>query len=406
MTQKHVWEASAALRAAGLRLNESGEGRGPAGGDDSREAAASSAAPPGGNTGGKFTTIEIGEGFTVKIDWLSVVFPEEKREAVREEVSRYLGSCEFKPRGIHGYQKCWVWEHFGAVLTWSDGRHDALLSMNGRSVDQVHVSQQLHFLKALEEIGVRCSRLDIALDDHKRRIEPDDVEREFEAGHVVGYRLGTPHRPKRRVKGQTLVEGASFELGRRGADGSGKFLVVYDKTLESDGEIDAIRWELRFSKEAADTAFLVLSSSRDLPSLSCKLTRYVGGAVDFRSSPHLTNLSRRPRLAWWEYFVGILGAAELKVPRQRPPLQQSIEWVRRSLAPLLGKAELAIKVNGGDAVAWFLSLVREGQQRADLSRVDVDGIDVQACMGEREKWPDRWTIPEVAAAVGLAPWAT
>ena len=259
-------------------------------------------------------------------------------------------------------------------------------------------------MKSLEDIGVRCSRLDIALDDHLKRVLPDDIEREFEAGHVVGYRLGTPHRPKRREKGVTITVGASFDLGRRGSDGSGKFLQVYDKTLESDGEIDAVRWELRLAKEAAETAFECLASSRDTEALRCKLSRYIGGCVDFRSDPHLKNVSRRTRLLFWEFFVSILGAAELKTPRQRPPLQRSLEYLRRASSRLLAKADVVFRANGLNPMHWLQSIIEEGRAKTDLSRLNLDGIDIAALMGERQKHPEKWSIDDVKAAMGLMPW--
>ena len=82
MSHQQVWEASAALRAAGRRLNESEEDRpAAAAGSRLREATAAVpawAVPPVGNTGGKLTS-----GLTVKLDWLNVTFPTHQREAVQ-----------------------------------------------------------------------------------------------------------------------------------------------------------------------------------------------------------------------------------------------------------------------------------------------------------------------------------
>jgi hypothetical protein len=286
-------------------------------------------------------------GLTVKLDWLNVTFPAGRRDEVRELVSRHLGEAEYRPYGRQTYQESVAWPS-SALLCWSEGRPEAWLSLNADSVDLVPAAELLPFLRALDELGAKGTRIDVALDDYDRRLSIDMVEAAFNAGHVVGFRLGHRQNPKRWADGKLESTGDGFDLGARGSKGSGKFVQFYDKSLESRGAVNAIRLEVRLSLERSTLAWECLVSSCSEESFHRKLREIVGGAIDFKSKPHETHVHRRPRLGWWQDLLDVLGSAVFVVHRPKVPLQRTMEYLRNTFSRKLSLARIVCQSLGHD----------------------------------------------------------
>jgi len=103
--------------------------------------------------------------------------------------------------------------------------------------------------------------------------------------------------------------GITAQFGNKGKQGCGLQFVVYDKNAESDGEINAIRYEARFWKERAAEAFRHLVCP-DLDGDACvddarlpgRIGELIGGAMDF----YTDTASGRKRAWWWEQIRGRL----------------------------------------------------------------------------------------------------
>jgi hypothetical protein len=306
-------------------------------------------------------------GLTVKLDWLNTTHPTSKRDEVAKLVSAFLGEPEHQPWGKHTYREHLAWET-KAALYWTDDRGECLLSLNGDSLDFIPVEKQRQFLADLAGLGAKGTKIDIALDDYQRRISITQIETAYQARQVCGYKLGQRQNPTRWKGDQLQPIGDSFDLGRRGGNGSGKSLKVYDKALESKGEIDAIRWELKLSGERATLVFECICGCSSDEKLVKKLTSYVGGCVDFLDDPNETHRDRRPRLAWWQSLLDALGAARHVVNRVVPPLQKTLLYVRDTFAKKLALARIVIEGLGGDFLGMFDSWLQEGEAELDWNR--------------------------------------
>ena len=106
---------------------------------------------------------------------------------------------------------------------------------------------KLQLMHDLEALGVKCTRIDLAADDFTRkRLVMDVIHQAATAGHVVGFRCYDPRRPLKNMQtGQLAGDTAYF--GKRGNHGSGRYVRFYDKGLESNGEVDSIRYEVELS---------------------------------------------------------------------------------------------------------------------------------------------------------------
>lgn len=102
--------------------------------------------------------------------------------------------------------------------------------------------------KKLKERGCKISRLDICYDDfnYRNNFTPFDFNR-----FLANKRIST-NTKKMQFITSTQTKGATFYCGARGGD---RYLRIYDKNYESNGEIDSVRYEMQLRGERANAIF-------------------------------------------------------------------------------------------------------------------------------------------------------
>ena len=302
--------------------------------------------PPHTNRGGKLT---VGKGSSyLKLDTLSGTFPAENIDSVCALVGRWLGACEASARGFNGYRESVRWPS-SAFVAWSQGRKEALLHLNGDSLDLVAADSIGKLCADLFAFGFKGTRVDAAFTDVERIASMGQVHRAAEAGRFTGFLLTEPRRPKKRGE----LVGDSRTFGRTGRDGSGCYLIVYDKLLETrakgEPEIDAIRHEARFYADKAVEAFALLASAPTLDAFRLALGGLVGGCIDYveRDGAH-GHLDRMRRLRWWDRILALLGECPVRVDRVVPELPRTLFHFGRQWFGVLHRAIAAYRLRGLD----------------------------------------------------------
>jgi DNA relaxase NicK len=287
---------------------------------------------------------------------------------VEAHVSKLLGPFQIQPGGMNTYQ-----EHkrssSKAVLAWTDGRKEAWLSLNGDSCDLVPVEQKREFLRTLKGLGVKATRIDLAADFPRETLSLSKVHAAAKRGNVRHFRRYDPRRPVRdMVKG--LLEGNQASFGRRGGNGSGKYVRFYDKKLESDGLIDAIRFECEFSAEGANLIFDDLCEADTDDAMCGIIARRLGGAIDFvdRAGSH-GHRARQDRLSWWQRIIDLLGEAPIRITRSKTTLQKAAEWHKKQYRKTIAKVKRVAEEAGmkGRAVvqAIVAAMLFDGERDLD-----------------------------------------
>lgn len=294
--------------------------------------AESVAKSPCGITGDKLTNVVL------RLDWFNGTFSAEKRDEIEAYVTTFLGPFQIQPGGKNTYQ-----EHkrssSNAVLAWTEGRKEAWLSLNGDSCDLIPVERKREFLRKLQGLGVKGTRIDLAADFPRETLSLSKIHAAAKRANVRGFRRYDPRQPVRdMVKG--LLEGDQASFGRRGGNGSGKYVRFYDKKLESDGLIDAIRFECEFSDERAKLIFEDLCEADSDETMRRVMARRLGGAIDFvdRAGSH-DHRSRQPRLSWWQRVIDLLGEAPIRITRSKTTLQKAAEWHKRQYRKTIAKVK-------------------------------------------------------------------
>ncbi len=232
------------------------------------------------------------------------------------------------------------------------------LEIPGSALDQLDLWQTLMFMTALNERNFQCSRMDVYFDDHQRTVTPMALwtmvyeESLFEGAPLRHDIMGFRAVKKITESDRTGRKHDELCLGRRGKCGVGKYLRIYDKRLESKGEIDAVRWELELSDHYARGAFglIVASMSAGGSTADWKpewTTRVLGGliawAVDFKQRvPGEKNLSRLARYPFWQAILNRLGSAKLCAKRVVKRVEKAVEWVTKGVAGTLQMMRLAL----------------------------------------------------------------
>lgn len=279
--------------------------------------------PPNGNTGG---------GSACRVDWFNVTVPLDLREQARALIVKVLGEPERLARSFYSYREAEGWAT-GGKACWTVGRRECLFSLNGDSLAWWDAPGLRQLMRELWAMGARCTRLDVAYDDFERSVPLEEVHRAALSGCVVGFKVYQAHRPVNLCTGELMGDSACF--GRRGENGSGKYLRIYDKALESKGEMDCIRWEVEFSQERANQAFAVLAGADDQEGWGHAVGALVAGSIDFRvqDAGNGQHVLRRERLNWWAVMLQRLGRCVVKVQRSMPPLDKFMQWVKRCVVP-------------------------------------------------------------------------
>jgi len=301
-------------------------------------------------TGGQKTV----EGVVVGVDWVSVTFPGDL-DRVLLMVSLALG-CEAGDwveleHGSYGYRQGQVGP--GGAKVWWDapGRDDVHVSLPGQACGVVGHERLKKYLWQVTAAGGKATRLDVAVDDYARTVSPGDVLRALQGPDRVTHARDYLTQQGGRV-GSSELTGATVYLG---APSSRQRLRVYDKGLESGGEMNCVRWELQSRKEAAETMVQVLADQDWGAVVASRLV----GFVDFREAAAHSEMEKRPRVSWFKELVGLVEKASAYLPKPARTVEEVVEWLGRAVGPTLA---VAMQFWKGD-LGPLTKIIREGQGR-------------------------------------------
>ena len=181
-------------------------------------------------------------------------------------------------------------------------------------------------------------RLDVAVDDFTKPFNFRQIYDEARAGNVARiHKSSVVYHAS--AKGKDGLEGESVVLGSSQSD---KRVTFYNKFVESNGEIDSHRVEIRLRDSKADQVFQQLvawNPEQFVNEAPQYLVGVVVGAVHFvdRSETTDQHIDRLPMLDWWADFVRRAGSGvKLAAKKPRPvSIERKVCWLLRDVAPSL-----------------------------------------------------------------------
>ena len=271
--------------------------------------------------------------FEVSIHWMQFTISEETSvHDTIEELNWYLESnFESVGHGALGYESMDIGIAGARILT-SEKRPEHHVILPGEWCAAIGPEMCSILLAWVFEHNGHFTRLDLAGDDYSKKVKVRGVVIAITRGQLVSH----CHNAKR----QNSLRGKPQDGIYIGSPRSRRILRVYDKNMESEGDIDAIRWELQLRDEAADRAAeLILNSN--LPDAYLAV---LVGLADFRIVSN-DNSSRRPRTPWFKKLVGEAQKATLALPKPVKTIEGMERWLRKQVAPSLAAV---VTARGGD----------------------------------------------------------
>lgn len=273
--------------------------------------------PPVSNTGGNIPNV-------VGLDWISMTFPGESEPRVHQTHRDWFG---FDDPGEWGSG----FNFFDQALRFGDGASilrsadRAGLIIPGSSMSPMTPHQRIGMLEDLIRIpGSKVTRLDVALDYFDAPFLSNAIE-SCKRGELQGAKTFTPI-PAYTADGD--LTGLTLYLGKRGKKGSGRFLRLYDKGLETKtlGRGEWERWEIEMSRTVSDKVARSLVASQAWWETAAGVAL---GAVSFEEADGTL-------VEWFARMVEGIDGCRVTADRTASSLEGFVEWFERCAAPMLG----------------------------------------------------------------------
>lgn len=324
--------------------------------------------------------------FTVKVDWINFTFSFtdsrvllERADAIArlfvDDIQWHHDKVLFRGRSFASRGESAHGILIGFTPPSDDGSMgDAFVSIPATAIDRVEQREVFHFIRAVYHIwNAKFSRLDIALDDYGKKMNPSQIEMCLTSGFFTGFNK-LPNGWKKK-SGTSELEGWTYYLG---CPKSNKQLCFYDKSFETNGEIDSQRWEMRFKRELApEVARDIAERSRtylthpDLADkyMACSLTNLIFSnfsfvdrrAVDRDGNEYRQRAARSPVFPWWQLFVDSVSFDKvvLTVERPEPTMERTERWHDKSVSTSL--AMKRIELGKDEFIRYINDLADRGE---------------------------------------------
>lgn len=301
------------------------------------------------------------------IDWLQGTFEEENYHEIKTLIeitfkdvfeegnkTRFYLKSERTTQGVLLASSPYI----GGKVT---KRTDAYLEISGSCLGLLTPDEQEKLFHSLESLGFRPSRMDMAIDDFDKTVTPFQAFMAYYKGNVTGFRKTG----KFQVSGEPGDMAGTFSIGKRGKNGSGKFYQIYDKAKESEGEIDAIRHELRTYGIKAKQAWAELLKS-NVTLWADIVCGYINGAISFIERVEGKKACDCEKLSFWSEFTDKFIHIKFRSKRKlKKTIEEMEHWLIQSVCPTLATVASAITMSCGteEVTAWLHRLLKKGEDR-------------------------------------------
>jgi hypothetical protein len=236
------------------------------------------------------------------------------------------------------------------------------LSIPGKPLQHIDGEKLHDFGRYMYAINAKCTRFDWAIDDFSRELDIDTIYAQCIDGNRHGfdsfsYYASGSRRQKR--LGKTIYLGATDTdmLAR-----------IYDKNVESGGEINSIRWETQTRDAIANSFFAQYFCGRFCGENIRKISARAIGKYRF-VQPVSQVLSRCPNLDWWESFVRRVGGQiKHSVKRLQPILADKISWVEKQVSDTIS---IICRCKGLDNTLKWLQELIEQKETENKEKHDI-----------------------------------
>ncbi len=313
----------------------------------------------------------------IGIHWLRISVARQYLPRLRTVIDAFFDKSTSDGYGLWSYDSRYIWSN-GTSLNYdheierSDSVHRGKVTLDipGKALDQVEDLQ--FFLNSLSYFNPVCTRIDIFFDDYQRSITPNELNKIAKKKDVSGFLM--IHHKESRVgvagKNETRLTHDELSFGRRGQNGCGKYLRVYDKDLESKGEKNCIRWEIEFTKKRADLVFQKLCETRSIDAFATLCGALIGGSINFVHRNNDKNISRLTVYDFWQEILDVLGSVVIRTVSEKTDIEGKYNFIYRQVSPTLALLR-EVFVDEVDFFCWLNDVIDEGELRMSKAQINL-----------------------------------
>lgn len=250
----------------------------------------------------------------------------------------------------------------------------------------IEPEKQLKVFQFLHDRDFKATRDDVNFDDYGWRLSPEIIMAhcsEIEHWYVKKFKRST-HKTYSSYSDKLKRYGSTVQFGNKGKKGGLKQVVFYDKAVESDGEINACRCELKAYDIKAQVIFEILAQS-SLEEWSQHIMGFIKGAIDFF---YLDEEENKVSCSWWQQIFKDVEAWTLpSKSRSNPSLSKALEYVKKQVAPTLSMLANIITYLGepGEFEAFIYSVWFNGFDRMNTKQKLIER-SIKSQFAENSGW--------------------
>ncbi len=242
------------------------------------------------------------------------------------------------------------------------------------ALDVLDAEKTVMLFAHIAAVDANVTRFDVYFDDYERVIEPQQLYAQLTSFEVCVPRFQsiTQYRSAELTPSGATATGDTIYIGSRQSD---KFIRVYDKLAESQGERDCVRWEAQYRRKIAHHAFMwafqEMGEGDDFGAiLHPLLKRLLCKDLDFRVNPDPASCDRPQHWAtrwqvapWWYRLMAGIEKAKFHIPRIKPTVEGIINWVEHQVLTSLSVVAAVKRFRGEHFFEWFYSRLAEADKR-------------------------------------------
>lgn len=208
----------------------------------------------------------------------------------------------------------------------------------------------------------KITRIDLALDDYEKMLTPEYIDEMDELKRFVGN-------PDMLPIGKANKPGWTRYIGHRR---STVYLRLYDKFFESDGLIDANRFEGEFKGRVAHEHYCNLQTMAfDSETIAAYIVEAVTGALRIVDGSNAEKYLCGVEPVWQEFLNHCQSKGGFRVaqPRRESSLAKTMQWLERSVKSSLATVKQAL---GSDRFySWFHKLMTDGKGAMSIKHKQI-----------------------------------
>jgi len=275
--------------------------------------------------------------------WFRTSLRRQYLQAVRSYCSIFFGDSVGSSRGYNSFDIQYVWSNgvtfnYDLTVEKSNEQHGGYVSLDipGHVLDGMSDVDLRSFLFGLRKYEPKVTRFDIFYDDYQRLVTPSKIHNIIKKGDFSRFRKSQITQVFK--EGELVYNEVNF--GNRGSNGSGKYMRIYDKAMESNNRQDCIRYEVELSGKRAQMAYDLLTQMGSVESMASLYAELVVGAICFVHRTGDRNIGRLKVYRFWERIKKNLSSVVLRIPVKHITIESMFKFIEkqaiRTIAVLRG----------------------------------------------------------------------